>query len=393
MLQWAKLFQRWCDDQHLEDLDRHDALAGTSRPRRRFVQEDGANHRIAALLDHLLPHPPALLLNYLSEALEWQLTSTRCFLKHLLYAIQRELPPVSTLSSIATIVLAQPSGLDASTPLPSSLTEPAIASRPGPSEPSSKTNWTLHLLMPLLRQCTNADQPPPAPLTALLAQILSITAPYPAPPFDVGLEASQLMPLLPDVLSMPLREALSGLMTDLAISESTAQLQVTTNTANNAGGPPQAASQTAVAGSQDVEMSKQDDHPAISAFTDPPPKTVTPSRMISLLLAAARSRRTHRRTGDLEANDPKPEPDPDLVNIIRLCSASDWCESGEIALTSLLESAMEQTIAAGDLQGVTPEAVRTRQVWVEEIPLVLKWWKHQGDLKMAYPVSRQGGLS
>lgn len=302
-------------------------------------------------------------------------------LLHLLFHLQTSVPPLTTILSLASILSARPSGLDASTPLPSSLAQPTISSQAGPSSPSAKSTWTLDLLIPLLRFCTTPT--PPVQLVSLLAGVLSIVAPYPAPPFDVGLEASQLMAALPEVLSTPLRDALSGLMTDLAISESTAQLQVNgdTNVKVN----------TATSGlpsNSDLDMqpvgqlgNMRVDGSDLSIHLASRPSGLALQHALALLLSASKSRRTGDRS--LYDVDP-PAARPELIDALRICMS--MCETPDDTVRLLLQIAMEQTVSLGELTGINLDAVLARHFWAEDIPVLMRWWKDHSDVKYPFLV-------
>lgn len=221
----------------------------------------------------------------------------------------------------------------------------------------------------------------------LLSQVLGIIAPYPAPPFDVGLEVSQLMGSLPDLLSIPLRQALSGLMTDLAISEGTAQLQMNgnanepgTNTAAGMGVPT-----SSVLGSKEAEgEAMQIDGIETEGLGSFHCTGSDLSHSVSLLLAVCRRSRNNTPSPDY-AKTPTPPP-LDLIRALELCMAQ--VDRASDLLSHLIGTAMSLTVAMGELQGMTVGTISTRQFWAEDLPLLLSWWKGQEKTSLSFPVSR-----
>jgi mediator of RNA polymerase II transcription subunit 5 len=322
-----------------------------------------------ALFDHL-PDPPALILAYLSYALPSSLASPRTATIHLLFQLESTSIPSHTLSSICTAILANPSALDASEPLPSSLPSPDEVSRPdvGPSSPPiPATTWTLSLLLPLLRLCT--DKNCPSPITQMVGKVLSIVAPYPAPPFDVGLESSQLMGSLPDSISMPLRESLSGLMTDLAISEVTqAQAPVSASTAIDV--PPG----NGMDGASPLDGARLSSINPREIYTDSLPNA------LSMLLAAYRQQPRIDRNDSYSSTPPRPPKG--LLDLLKL----GWAISsnGEQLLSDLLSVILDQV--SGDLSGMEGRNVDAWVLAVEDIPILVRRWKDQPGPKTPFPV-------
>ncbi|WVR09129.1 hypothetical protein IAU60_006191 [Kwoniella sp. DSM 27419] len=183
------------------------------------AHEQVAKELSAALLPLLLPSPPSLLLGYLTELLTTPLLPPKTFFIHwLFYLSDHDLPSIDTILSISTILLSCPRGIDDG-PLPAALVHPSIVtdvpdvgtSASAFNSPGRHTS-TLALLLPLLRLCSTT---PPSALSTLIAKAVAVLAPFPAPSLDVGLEAGQLLPSLPEDISAPLRSTLSGLMADL----------------------------------------------------------------------------------------------------------------------------------------------------------------------------------
>jgi mediator of RNA polymerase II transcription subunit 5 len=203
----------------------------------------------------------------------------------------------------------------------------------------------------------------------LISRILSIVEPYPAPPFDVGLEASQLMGSLPDTISMPLRQSLSGLMTDLAISEGSAQPVTAGLAATTVQSRPQAIDAGLSTGPE-ISCIRLSD-----AFS-----TVIP-QMMALLLASYRDRVGYEVNTRYATNPPVPSEG--LEKLMKLCWALGG--TGEVILEQLLTTMVQQGIP--DTNGLNAHNVDACMLLLEGLPVVLKWWKHQSD-GLAYPVSR-----
>ena len=270
--------------------------------------------------------------------------------------------PQTTLSSISQAILLDSTGLDVSNPIPSHLESPLPDI--GPSSPSS-TSWTISLLLPLLRSCLNN---PPQAVIQLISRILSIVDPYPAPPFDVGLEASQLMGSLPDTISMPLRQSLSGLMTDLAISEGSAQPVTAGLAPTTIQSRPQAIDAGLSTGPEisSIKLS--------NAFSNVIPQT------IALLLASYRDRVGYEANAKYAANPPVPSEG--LQKLMKLCWALGG--TGELMMEQLLMTTLQQVIP--DTNGLKAHNVDACMLLLEGLPVVLRWWKDQSN-GLAYPVS------
>lgn len=206
-------------------------------------------------------------------------------------------------------------------------------------------------------------------MVQLISRILSIVEPYPAPPFDVGLEASQLMGSLPDSVSMPLRQSLSGLMTDLAISEGSAQPISATGPA------PIIMTQTS-----QMVIDREPSGPELSsirlsdAFSNVVPQT------IALLLASYRERLEYDRNPQY-ANNPS-LPSEDLQKLMKLCWALG--ESEEI-LEQLVGTILQQVLP--DTHGLQAHNVDACRFLMDGLPTMLRWWRDQTDGLLSYPVS------
>jgi mediator of RNA polymerase II transcription subunit 5 len=202
----------------------------------------------------------------------------------------------------------------------------------------------------------------------LISRILSIVEPYPAPPFDVGLEASQLMGSLPDTISMPLRQSLSGLMTDLAISEGSAQPLTAGLAATTVQSRPQAIDVGLSTGPEISSIKLSD------AFSNVIPQT------ISMLLASYRERVGYEANTKYAANPSVPSEG--LEKLMKLC----WSlgSTGEVILEQLLTTMLQQVVP--DTNGLGAHNVDACMLLLEGLPVVLRWWKDQSD-GLTYPVS------
>lgn len=203
----------------------------------------------------------------------------------------------------------------------------------------------------------------------LISGILSIVEPYPAPPFDVGLEASQLMGSLPDTISMPLRQSLSGLMTDLAISEGSAQPVTSQGPASTTVQLRPQAIDAGLSTGPEISSMKLSD-----TFSNVIPQT------IGLLLASYRGRLGHEANTQYAANPPVPSGG--LERLMKLCWALG--STGEVILEQLLTTILQQAVPdAGGLKGHNVDAC---MLLLEGLSVALRWWKGQSE-GLAYPVS------
>jgi mediator of RNA polymerase II transcription subunit 5 len=330
-------------------------------------------HRPETLFSYL-PNPPAVIIKYLSHCLSHHLVTARIAVIHLLLQPNLGSVPSATLDTICQTILLNSTGLDVSNPLPSRLDSPLPDI--GPSSPSS-TNWTISLLLPLLRTCTTTKVPQAT--TQLIGRILSIVEPYPAPPFDVGLDASQLMGSLPDEISIPLRQSLSGLMTDLAISEGSAQqAQVAPLAVDDR-----------LSRRQPV-MAEITDGPAISSIMLADAFSDTIPQAIALLLASYREGVRYDKTEQYASTSP-PIPSRSGIDFLKLCwslgstgGSVDVIFSADVILDRVLGVILEQVIP--DLSGLGAKNVDGHILLLEHLPVMLRWWKDQSNGGLAYPV-------
>ncbi|EIW67015.1 hypothetical protein TREMEDRAFT_64882 [Tremella mesenterica DSM 1558] len=170
-------------------------------------------------------NPPSLIFSYLTFSLQSGLVTARNIIFELLFILNSEGPlSIYILTSISSLVLANPTGLGPSEPLPSHLTHPPaptpeIGTSASASSPPPTSSTTLGLLLSLIRLCADPSAPPPAPLIGLVSHLLSLLHPYPVPPLDVGLAAGQLMATAPDVIAIPLKNCLAGLMAEMTFAQ------------------------------------------------------------------------------------------------------------------------------------------------------------------------------
>ena len=318
----------------------------------------------ASLILRLVSQPStsALLLGYIAQCLVSGLTTARAIVTLLLYLIAdgRPVPP-SRLVSVASVITTNEAAMQSWDSVPSSLARPnqihpesevGTSSRANPPEPVS----TLALLLPLLRQCSQ-QTPAPTPIVHLVSRLLSSLQPYPVPPLDVGLEAGGLFQSLPEAISVPLRDCLSGLMADLAVSQENMELS-----------QPNPNAQTAA--SHDARA------------TSVPTPSLPPFRsQLSLKHALAYQLSSLFRSSSWTTSDPAMQrPPEDHVALLKLGSflAPD---SGDF-MQQLLRSSLGQADYVEAAEGV--------QRWLfitERLPLLLKWWKENPLDELPFPVS------
>lgn len=319
------------------------------------------------------------------------LFTARTILLHLLFRAHEEgRKPLATaaLSTICGILNASPTDLEPGKPLPSTLESPVASSHAdaGPSSsPAPRSTWTLTLLLPLLKLC--ADPRPQSqsqtqlqPIVQLVSRVLSIVEPYPAPPFDVGLEVSQMMGQLPEVLAVPLRQSLSGLMMDLAMSDGASRNQAFNGGDSSMPSYQQQQQQQASVGggpsgaSGSAELSTDIKFPS-------PAESFAPflSHAIALLVSAYRQTRPRERHADYTASPPS--PNPGLIRLLKL----SWriCDSSDVLLNNLLSAIVSQAVSAPpNLDGPSIDAF---VMLVEELPEILHWWKTQQSPRLSFP--------
>lgn len=314
------------------------------------------------------PYTPALLLSYLSQAVSSTLTTARTVVVHLLFLLgDREVPSHPALASIFDVILANPSGLDMGDTIPSTLEKPHIPPDIGTSAsaspiPAFEAVSTLALLLPLLRICSlSAPYPAPTPIVTLTTRLLALLEPYPAPSLNVGLEAGGLLQSLPEALAAPLRDCLSGLMADLAISQDAAQLHITPAT-DIAVRPPQSARVLP---------------PSLASSTSVLP---SPQALEFLLAYLHRSAGWTRHPG--HSQDP-PIPPANHIQLIRL--GPHIASDPSTFLVHLIQAAVNDW--GGTYNGGSPEGLPSWLFLTESLPVLLSWWKENPELKWMFPVS------
>ncbi|KAK4687983.1 mediator of RNA polymerase II transcription subunit 5, partial [Tremellales sp. Uapishka_1] len=289
--------------------------------------------------------PPAILLSYLSLALETGLFSARILSIQLLFWIrsQTELP-LALLSTVSRILLLNPTGLERGNLLPAFLL-PYKSATPveGSPDGSAGSTSTLLLLLPLLRSC--ASDPSLADISNLTGRILSLLAPYPAPPFDVGFQAGQLLSSLPDGLASPLRDCLSGLMADLTISQNQPQIYPSVAKDASASGP--------------------------TSISHSLPLLPTITFLLEHL----------HRCSDWEVSRPdSSNPPTHHLRLVRL--GSQICSDPSSFLLHLLQAAMEALLRTP--MG-TQEGVIRWLFLIEGLPSLMDWWKQNPENGWIYP--------
>ncbi|WVQ93306.1 hypothetical protein IAU59_000374 [Kwoniella sp. CBS 9459] len=348
--------------------------------------EETDDQLAAAILPYLLPSPPSILLSYLSELLAAPtsgatptplLTSRTLFIHLLFYIAENDIPPIPSLLSLATILASSPSGVDeGSGSIPSLLSRPgdhftaervpdvgtSASAKAASSAPSSLTSpkqiSTLSLLLPLLRICASM---PPSPLSNLVGRAVLLLSPFPAPSLDVGLEAGQLLPALPEEISVPLRSTLSGLMADLA-----SQDMQTSSALASAG---------AVTG-QDIKMGEPGSQQIQNAIGQRLPINQT----IAFLLERARraSRWRTKTTITEETSTPRPE----LLDVLRIAPSLGYQPSE--FLSALLDVSIRRLMEK-PVDGSSPDVGEWWGLTVEDIVEVVRWWKLHPEEKFPFP--------
>lgn len=268
--------------------------------------------------------------------------------------------PTALLASIATVLLATPTGLDASEPLPSPVTLPTPdvgTSASGEAEAVP----ALTLVLPLLRQCVSG----PRDLLALAAQLTALIPPLPAPPFEAGLEAAQLSGVLPEEVAKPLRDCLTGLMADLPMPEAAPAPAIFSDVPMVSGFP------------------ELDGVPQLSNLP-----TTLPLRQMAGFLIEWAERAQSWTPSSSYASDP-PQPPQHMVYLIKLGRA--LTSDSQAYLLALLEAASTRVIASLSL--ASGPATRAYVFFTEELPVAMRWWRDNADPKWPFPSNLQNALA
>ena len=324
-------------------------------------------------------HPPSIILAYLSALVEINTLSARVIATQLLFVLGAERTlSVPTLTSIASIILSRPAGLEGPEFLPTSLSPPLtpipdIGTSASATPPPSTSTSTLGLLIPLLRLCSDGSAPPNSPVVQLTSRLLSLLPSYPPPPLDEAITASQLSEHAPPAVALPLKNALSGLMDIATAQESDVvhNLGMTIPT----GAYEQATDYSAVHGlPRTVNMS------AISG-SHSTGSNLPVHHAVRFLLAYLQhsAPRTSNTTG-YRADPPIPSAAERQVILL----GKQLGTQPSVFLESLLRETLLGAI------NIAPDAsVESSMRWgvlVERLPLMLRWWAEQSDPKWAYPV-------
>ncbi|WVF65645.1 hypothetical protein IAT40_000376 [Kwoniella sp. CBS 6097] len=346
--------------------------------------EETDDQLATAILPYLLPSPPSILLSYLSELLASPIplvTSKTLFIHLLFYIAEHDLPPIPSLLSLSTILASSPSGLEEGI-IPSLLSSPstrrtthdipdvgtsASASAAAASASASpKQISTLSLLLPLLRICAST---PPSPLSNLVGRTVLLLASFPAPSLDVGLEAGQLLPSLPEEISVPLRNTLSGLMADLA----TQDMQSANDLTSAVGGG---------SGSQEVRMGEQGSQQVQNAIGQRLPLDQT----ISFLLE--RARRAQRWRADVDGDTTIPHAG--LLEILKIAPSLSY-EPSEFLSTVLQVSI--RALVEKPVDGPGTEAGEWWGLVTDGVLSLIGWWKTHSEDRFPFPEDVTASLS
>lgn len=278
------------------------------------------------------------------------------------------------LTSISSALLSDPWGASTAQPFPAVLTEttktspPDIGTSASAHTPSPAPIATLTLLLPLLRQCTDPLNPTPLPILALLVRILSALEPYPAPPLEVGLEISGLLPQLPEALSQTLRTCLGGLMADLTIS------QTAVDPGANAAPLTQVQANGALPGQTELPPLP----PTFPASRPHPP--IPLPHMISFLLSYAMDTAKYA-----SASPSTSTRDPPWSNHLMMFRAGRYLSAPETFLVHLVEGSLQ--LIMGTHQTFTPDLQKAMMFVTEWLPGLLRYWRDTSTSDWAYPVS------
>lgn len=285
------------------------------------------------------------------------------------------------MASIATVLNANPSGLGEGDSLPPTVSSPGRGASPDVGTSASATppppQSTLALLLPLIRMCAGAEEPCPQPVLTLVCRLVALLPPYPAPPLDVGVEASGILPVLPDAVAVPLRAALSGLMADVEQAQGAAAMQFLAQAVNGSqAGTATGTVQDAAAGWSDID-------PLPNVFAAPRSQSAMPApQAIALLLVSIRRSMRWVRSPFPPPARPYPAPWPTLQRILAI---------GRVFATT------PQEFFAAVISGAIAELVEVSSAgkphrgerWiflVGGLPEFLRWWMDNPLEDWALPV-------
>ncbi|RXK35608.1 hypothetical protein M231_07138 [Tremella mesenterica] len=315
-------------------------------------------------------NPPSLIFSYLTFSLQSGLITARNIIFELLFILNSEGPlSIYILTSISSLVLANPTGLGPSEPLPSHLTHPPaptpeIGTSASASSPPPTSSTTLGLLLSLIRLCADPSAPPPAPLIGLVSHLLSLLHPYPVPPLDVGLAAGQLMATAPDVIAIPLKNCLAGLMAEMTFAQDMGPLLPHVSGFERV--------PSGVAGTE--EQMAVDPKSTLAKDSS---INIPLMEVIRYLLAyVEHSDRFSENHSYLESTA---KPSPNFIHTIHV--ARHFLPDSRQFLMHLLQCAIRSmAVEASPLSKVRKHVILT-----ERLPLLLRWWKDQSDLKWNCP--------
>lgn len=310
------------------------------------------------------PRPPALLVSYLSQALENGLLTARSFtialLAHLYRAEGTHTLPTSLLASIASALLGTPTGLDPAEPLPSPITLPTPdvgTSASGEAEQIPP----LSIVLPLLRHCVSG----PPQLLSLAARVTALISPLPAPPFEAGLEAAQLSGVLPEDVAKPLRDCLTGLMDNLPMPD---------------------APQAPVFNDVPMIPGFGDMVDGVLQLSNLP--TNLPLRQMAAFLIEYAERAQSWTASNMYTSNP-PVPPQHLIYLILLGRA--LTSDSQAYFLALLDAASARV--HNSLALAPSVATRAYVFFTEELPVALRWWKDNADPKWPFPSNIHGALA
>ncbi|OXG18206.1 hypothetical protein C361_04327 [Cryptococcus neoformans Tu259-1] len=311
-----------------------------------------------ALLNHLLPAPPSIMLAYLAHSLSTSIIATKDFTIDLLFYISNhEIPPIESLVPILNILMENSTCFEDGTILPSMLSDPVLLQSDTTGESSKCRNnnqtSTLSLILPLLRVSATPFSPPT--LTAFVARLLNCLSPFPVPPLDVGLEAGQLLPSLADEVGIPLRNCLGGLMAD-----------ATTN-------DPQQVEQ--VIFQQDSQLAQSHSPSQVEMSTN----SSVPLKAIVAFLLEQAHRASQWDPSELALEmEHYQAPAPSYVRLLK--AGQHICSNPEEFIVVLFEVSIERLISENGRSLIAKAEGMRDWGWVtESLPNLLRWWRSQRE--------------